>query len=830
MKKSTKILWILLAFTLLLLLPARMAIGQQNSGSTGQLYEIALYTEEVKGDLSAAVELYLQVLEENPNDRQLAAQTLLHLGLCYEKLGSDQARQAYRDVISKYSEQAEEVSLARERMDLLEAYVADLNEKAKKHMKQGNELFKLWEYESAVKEYENAISLRPNTQLALNAQYCIGQTWYRAGNYDEALSTLTKLMEEHPQSTITPVTELMVSQVQYAMVNNENQASSKIDYDENTIIDPKTGITYNKIKTFEGKNDLISYLSGGANMSPDCRFMNFENKVIPMDGGDPFNLVDMDALRGIYAPDMKNAAFLADSAIWTVPVSSETGRSIGAPLKLLEGRYRFQTPVNWSPNGKQIAFTRDEKDLDLDIWTVNIADGGLSRITSSTEIEHSPCWSPNGKSIAYKKGSELWLASISGSENDMLLKNGGKPRRWSPDNKWLYHSNWENNHFYSLDLLENYEINFPVQAGKFVSFSPEGKKLLFYRSSYDDKWPLKIVSASGGASYKPAGNETAYGSIWLGDSKHMMVQDEDEQEKVIMKIISLAGGDPLIINIEADVDGEVFPFDLLPGLTQIALSVKRENGKKDLYVAPFSVQEARITGPARKIFSGWSGRAYNATTSWSADGKKLALSHDGDIWVIPLDGGNPVQITKTVAEERWLDWSPDGKWISYKIFNQSEKTETLYVIQPEKEIPRIVHPDCHVESIWNYNSESIIIFTGKELQVISLDGEILEHILNIKDLGLEMSGFHSLSPDGKHIAFVGYKSGDKSVIIKYSFDSKKITLLGDDNLLDSKYWLNWSSDGKWLSYLTYEEIKVRPEGSLWEVDFEEVKQKLLSRE
>ena len=297
-----------------------------------------------------------------------------------------------------------------------------------------------------------------------------------------------------------------------------------------------------------------------------------------------------------------------------------------------------------------------------------------------------------------------------------------------------------------------------------------------------------------------------------------------------MKIISLAGGDHLIINIEADVDGEIFPFDILPGLTQIAFSVRREDGKKDLYIAPFSVHEASITGPARKIFSGWSGRAYNATTSWSADGKKLALSHDGDIWVIPLDGGNPVQITKTMAEERWLDWSPDGTLISYKIFNQSEKTETLYVIHPEKEMSTIVHPDCQVESIWNSNSESIIIFTGKELQVISLDGEILEHILNIEDLGLEMTGFPSLSPDGKHIAFIGYEDGDKSVIIKYTSDSKKITRLGDDNLLDTKYWLNWSSDGKWLSYLTYEGIKVRPEGSLWEADFEEVKQKLLSRE
>jgi Tol biopolymer transport system component len=529
---------------------------------------------------------------------------------------------------------------------------------------------------------------------------------------------------------------------------------------------------------------------------------------------------------------MSKAAFFADSAIWIVPVSHETGRATGEPSRLLDGGYKFANPVNWSPDGERIAFTRDEKNIELDIWTISVSGSELQRITNSPDIESYPCWSPDCNKIAFRKGAELWLASANGEDHHMILKRSeGAPFCWSSDNKWLIlQSSWGNPHLYSFELYKDYELNVPERVGEFVSFSPDGEKLVFYRSSHDDKWPLKIVSSSGGASYKPAGNEAAYGSNWLRDNQHIMLQGEDEQGNITMNLISLSGGNPLNITIEADVNGEPFPYYILPDNKHICFSVERDSGRKDLFIAEFSVQEARTIGPARMIFQGWSGGAYNVCTSWSSDGKKLALSHEGDIWIVPLESGNPIQITDTPDEERWVDWSPDGKWISYKIFDQSKKVETLYVIQPGKEPARIVHRNCSRETIWNSDSESIILFSNSELQRISLDGTLLEDLLNIKNLGLDVVDSPCLSPDGKSLAFVGYESyesGERSMIIKYSFDSKEITRLATDDPYDYKYSLSWSPDGKWISYLTYEEIKVRPEGYLWEADFEEIIKKLI---
>lgn len=821
MKNFKKITFILLASTAVLLFTARISDAQKSSD---QLFEKALYAEEMKGDLAEAVKLYQQVLKENPGNRQESARALLHIGMCYEKLGSELAGQSYRDVINKYSEQSKEVSVARERITRLEAFTAELNQEAEKHLNNGNELFKRWEYESAVKEYENAIKLRPKTSLALNAEYCIGQSWFRAGKYETALATFTKLIEENPGSNIAPVTELMVAQVKNVLEDNKNQKASNSYSDVDTIIDPETGIKFTKIKTFSGKNDLISYTSGGFNLSPDGRFMVLENKVVSVEGSDAFDLVDMDALRAVYAPDMKKAAFYADSAIWIIPVSAETGRSTGKPVKLVEGHYRYQYPVSWSPDGEKLAFARVDKTIAGDIWTVDINDGKLKAVTNSPDFESYPVWSPDGNLIVYEKERNLWLTTIDGEKTRMIIRNGGYPH-WSPDSKWLFHSNWENNHFYSFDMDKNLRLNFPMQIGTFVSFSPNGKKVLFYRSSSDAKWPLKIVSASGGPSFSPESVGAAYSSQWIGDNKRIMVQSENENGGMLFKITPITGGNPVGVNIDVNVDGKPFPFLFSNDMTKLAFSVTREDKKKDLYIVPFSLAEARTTGPARLVFKGWSGGAYNVMISWSHDGKKMAIVHEGDIWLYTLEDGKLIQITDTPENEIWIDFSPDGNMISYLI--PSVQTAVLHIIPASGSPSKVLNSDCK-GATWSNDSKSIAIFSNNNLQVISLDGQKIRQLLNIKDIGLANDGIEArFSPDGKYLAFIGnIGDNDHSLIVNYSMETGKVTRLADENLNDFKYGLDWSPDGKWLSYLGYENVKVRSEGSLWEADFKEIKEKL----
>jgi tetratricopeptide (TPR) repeat protein len=98
--------------------------GQQTAEG---LFQAALHQEEVQGDLQGAIESYQQILNEFSGNRAAGARAQLHIGLCLEKLGPQDARQAYRNVIDDFPEHADEVRLARERLASLTAELAELN-------------------------------------------------------------------------------------------------------------------------------------------------------------------------------------------------------------------------------------------------------------------------------------------------------------------------------------------------------------------------------------------------------------------------------------------------------------------------------------------------------------------------------------------------------------------------------------------------------------------------------------------------------------------------------------------------------------------------------
>lgn len=62
--------------------------GAEPAAPASELLEKGIYTEETKGELKAATEIYRQIVEDPRAERSVAAQAQLRLGLCQLKLGN----------------------------------------------------------------------------------------------------------------------------------------------------------------------------------------------------------------------------------------------------------------------------------------------------------------------------------------------------------------------------------------------------------------------------------------------------------------------------------------------------------------------------------------------------------------------------------------------------------------------------------------------------------------------------------------------------------------------------------------------------------------------
>ncbi len=375
------------------------------------------------------------------------------------------------------------------------------------------------------------------------------------------------------------------------------------------------------------------------------------------------------------SPDGQTIAFDLLGDIYTMPIAG------GRPTRISSG-LAFDMQPRFSPDGRLIAFTSDRGGGD-NIWVMNRDGSGARAITKETfRLLNAPTWSPDGQYIAARKHfttqrslgtGEIWLYHVSGvgegvplveRPNPQFQKELGEPA-YAPDGDSIYFSR-------------------NTTPGNIFEYAQDSNQQVFAIERYEIATGERsqVAGGPGGAvrpTPSPDGRWLAYVHR-VGGRSRLFVKD-------------LRSGEERQVYGDLDLDLQetwavhgVYPnMDWTPDSRTIVFwaggKIRRVNADGSAQAEiPFQVSDTRIViDPPRPAVDV---APANVTTRMprfarvSPDGSRVVFETLGRLYVRDLAGGSPRPLTAQDGDfQLFPSWSSDGSRIAFVSWNDQRLGE-----------------------------------------------------------------------------------------------------------------------------------------------------------
>ncbi|OYD15998.1 hypothetical protein CH333_04580 [candidate division WOR-3 bacterium JGI_Cruoil_03_44_89] len=496
-------------------------------------------------------------------------------------------------------------------------------------------------------------------------------------------------------------------------------------------------------------------------------------------------------------------------------------------LSLSHGEQEYSIGMihpRWSPDGEKIAFS-----LHGDIWLVPKEGGRATRVTIHQADDIKPVFSPDGKHIAFasnRNGNyDIWFIPTHGGKPTQITFHSSDdiPTDWSPDgNKILFHSfrgdKWPD--LWLIPTSGGTPERLTYDWGYTGRFSPDGKGIVYIRGGILSYGMVRIYRKG----YRGSANSNVYIISSTGVNLKRLTKFEcNDWEPVWSK-----DGKAIFFASEGDGNYNIWRTDTLGNVTQVTFHGDARNPDISpqgllVYEHNFEIWTCPDTGgTTQKVdiiaqgdirASPFKERILTSdahTPGWSPDGKKIAFSLQGDIWVMSSSGGKADIITSGPDYDQWPRFSPDGEKIAFHSDRSGNNDIWIVPISGGEAVQVTKHPLEDIHPNWSPDGSHLVFCSdrsgNRDIWSIPASGGKAEQIT--KDTAAD--NYPDFSPDGKLIAFDSDRGGDSQIwVIPADHGSPRQVNRSRIRLIKNIS-PTWSPNGKLIAYQSGRDIYVVP--------------------